>query len=125
MEADDWIVGVKTANGEDVIKGPGSFGGMSPSEIETVYFPVSLFWTDQADLLEADLLEVAREERSSGVEITYSAKLEDSTPNDDLWYVQLDLWEYPSNVVNHTELQHSENITPAMWDEEDLLDAIR
>lgn len=99
-------------------------GGPNPSLIDTIYLPVSFPWSEDPEILRLYPEAVAGQERSSGQETHYSARREDSGPNDVLWEVEVEIWEYPSNIFNTAALSVSDSISYAHWDAEDLLDAV-
>lgn len=124
VQPDDWQVGVILEDGQKVVIEPG--GGPAPSRIEKVYIPISFPWSEGPDLYYADIEAVADRERSSGQQTHYSARLEDHEPEpvDQSWYIEFEIWEYPQNVFNHATLSHSDNIKNAIWDPDDLKNAM-
>jgi hypothetical protein len=124
MQPDEWIVGVVLNDDSYDVLTHGSH--IAPSRIDEVVFPLSFPWRDDPVLLPAELREVAKDgSRNSGSERHYSAYREDIVPNSDqLWNVELELWEYPPNVFNMSRLQHTEQIRNGQWEREDLLEAI-
>lgn len=124
MRPNEWIVGVVLSDGSpDVLTHESQ---ITPSRVDEVVFPLSFPWRDEPALLSTTLREVAVDEsRNSGSERQYSARCEDTVPNSDqLWNVELELWEYPPNVFNMSRLQHTEQIRVGQWNRDDLLEAV-
>lgn len=124
MEPDEWIVGIIREDGScDTLT---HADGIPPSYIDTIVFPVSVPGINEALLFDRPIQKVDGRERSSGAETTYNARVEGDIPNSDqYWNMKIDLWEYPQGVFNYSELEHSENVTNAQWNPDDLVDAIQ
>jgi hypothetical protein len=125
MQPAEWIVGVTLNDGSyDVLTHDSR---INPARIDDVVFPLSLPWKNEPALYVASLQEVAVDgSRDSGPERHYSAYREETVPNSDqLWNIELELWEYPPNVFNTSRLQHTEQIRGSRWKRDDLLDAIK
>jgi hypothetical protein len=123
MEPDEWIVGIKRSDGQNItIK---SNDSVDPSSVVEVTFPLSFPWESDSVLLQAPMEQVEVRDRSMGPERHYSARLEDSVPNsNEFWSIELELWEYPPNSFNMSRLTHTDQIRNAVWDREDLLNAM-
>lgn len=124
MSSNDWIVGI--------IRNDGSYdtltqgGNISPTVIDEIVFPLSLPWVDEPALYKSSLEKVASDQRNMGSEITHSARVEDTVPNSNqIWEIEIDIWEYPSGAFNSSELRHSDQIRNAQWEPSDLIDAMR
>lgn len=124
MSGNNWIVGVKRSDGSyDTLTQAGS---ISPTEIDEIIFPLSLPWKDEPVLYGRVLEKVASHERNMGAETTHSARVEGTVPNSDqIWQIELDIWEYPPGAYNDSELRCSDQIRNAQWDPNDLIDAMR
>ncbi|WP_143025229.1 hypothetical protein [Haloplanus vescus] len=124
MEPDDWVIGVIRSDDEYSVLTQS--GHVDPSSISEVVFPLSFPWDDEPQLIPVPLEVVEVNERNMGPERHYSARAEGTVPNsNDFWEIEIELWEYPSNTFNMSSLTHTDNIRSALWDEDDLLNAIR
>lgn len=120
---DSWKVGLVKEGGQVEILTESS--STNPSAVEEVIFPLSIPWVDGAPLYNVGSRAVSSEERGSGKAVCHSARMEDRVPNsDDSWAVELELWEYPTNVFNMSRLTRTEHIRVANWDTSDLRNAI-
>jgi hypothetical protein len=119
---DDWYVAVKMEDGQyDTLS---EHRGPAPSDIDTIYIPVSFPWSNSPEILQAYPEMVAGRERSSGQESHYSARTEGVSPNDVRWEVEVEIWEYPTKVFNTAQISITDTISYAHWDKSDLLDAV-
>lgn len=125
VSPDTWNVGAVMEDGRKRILSNGA--GPNPSRIRSIIFPISFPWSNGPELREADYNKVIGKGDGADDQVLYSARLEDRVPNSDsdLWEIELEVWEHPPNMFNYSELTHSDNISYAHWDEEDLLDAIK
>lgn len=124
MEPDDWMVGLITDDGRHTVFTGG--GGVNPSQIADVVFPVSLPWENEPQLYRVGLQQVEVQQRNQGPERHYSARLEDTVPNSDqIWEMELELWEYPPGAFNSSSLHHTDQVRNAIWDPDDLRNAMR
>lgn len=123
MEPDEWIVGIERSDGQyTTVKNNDS---IDPSTVVEVTFPLSLPWESDSVLLQAPMEQVEVRDRNMGPERHYSARIEDSVPNSNqIWWIEIELWEYPSNSFNMSRLTHTDQIRNAVWDRDDLLNAI-
>lgn len=125
MTPDSWIVGVEFEDGHCGTLQGGSGSGMNPSRISSIHIPISFPWKDQPQIREAGLQAVAGHEEDMGTETQYSARLEDTVPNSEqIWEIEVELWEYPPGALDHAELTHSDQIRNAEYDPDDLLSLI-
>lgn len=123
MSPDSWIVGViledgsyETLTNSETIK---------PTHIEEIVFPLSLPWIDEPVLYRRHLEKVASTSRNQGPQTTHSARVEGVVPNSNqIWEIEIDIWEYPRGAFNDSELRHSDQVRNAQWDSEDLIDAM-
>lgn len=124
MTPSNWIVGLLLSDGTyDTLDQSES---IPPNHIEEVIFPLSLPWIDEPTLYRRSLTDVASDSREQGPETTHSARVEGAVPNtNQVWEVQLDIWEYPRGVFNDSKLRHSEQVRNARWNPVDLIDAMR
>ncbi|USZ68869.1 hypothetical protein NGM10_03820 [Halorussus salilacus] len=124
MSSNNWIVGAILEDGSyDTLT---QAGGINPAIIDEIVFPLSLPWNDDPVLYGSSLKKVATDERKMGTEITHSARVEDTVPNSDqIWQIEIDIWEYPSDAFNTSELRRSNQIRNAQWDPDDLIDAMK
>lgn len=123
VQPEEWIVGLRLSDGTDTVFSGDA--GVDPSTIEEVVFPLSIPWLDGPQLYSRVLREVATEERDMGPEIQYSARIEDTVPNsDEIWEVELEIWEYPRGALNMARMEHTDHVTSAIWDSDDLLNAM-
>lgn len=123
MEPDEWIVGIKCDGESDrTLKNEDS---IDPSIITEIIFPLSLPWESDSVLYSASIEEVEVRDRNMGRERHYSARLEGGVPNSNqFWEIELELWEYPPGAFNMSRLTHTDQIRNAVWDRDDLLNAI-
>lgn len=107
---DDWRVGITLETGDT--RAHGSGGGPNPSAIETVHIPIFFPWSNELQIRPAELRHVASQERGSGEEKHYSARVEDIEPDpvDETWEIEFEIWEYPPNTYNTSMLRHTDNI---------------
>lgn len=123
MEPEEWTVGIKTEEGSFSVLTSSSHE--NPSDIVEIFFPISAPWSEEPLIYEAPLEQVEVNERSMGPERHYAARVEDTVPNSDqLWHIELGLWEYPENTFNMSTLEHTNQIRNATWEAEDLINAI-
>lgn len=124
MNPEKWKVGIVLEDGSCEILTEST--STTPSGVQEVFFPLSLPWIDEPVLYDVPLQQVEVRERNMGPEKHYSAKVEDTVPNsDDIWEVELELWEYPPGSFNTSELTHTDHVRVGEWSDEDLLDAVR
>lgn len=118
--ADDWILGIRRNDGTiDITYG----GAIDADSVSKIMFPVSRPWSDRADVYPAPLEFVQSTERSMGSEDHYVARVEDSGPSSGQgWEMEFRYVEYMDPVVS--EVTHTDNVTAAVWDADDLMDAI-
>lgn len=118
---DHWHVGVEYDDGSYGVVSNSS--KIDPDAIDRVVFPVSRPWADQADLYPASFQLVDSHERNMGSEDYYWAQVEDGGPNSNQhWEMSLEYVEYADPLV--LRLNHSDNVSYAEWNIDDLLDAM-
>lgn len=123
VSPDEWMVGIIKSNGAKEILTHSS--QVTPSRIEEVVFPLSMPWENEPKLYPSPLQQVEVQERNMGPERHYSARLEDSVPNSNqIWEIELELWEYPEGVFNTSDLHHTDQIRNAIWEKDDLLSVL-
>jgi hypothetical protein len=117
---DDWILGIRYNDGTvDVTRG----GGIDADSVSEIVFPVSRPWSDRADTYPAPLKFVQSDERNMGSEDHYVARVEDSGPSSGQdWEMEFRYVEYMDPIAS--EVTHTDNVTAAVWDADDLMDAI-
>lgn len=124
MPVSDWIVGVKRSDGSYSTLTQAD--GINPAEVDEIVFPLSLPWENEPVLYSRVLEKVASRERDMGAEVTHNARVEDSVPNSNqIWYIEIDIWEYPAGVFNTSELRRSDQIRNAHWNPSDLINAMK
>lgn len=120
-----WHVGAIYSDGSHgIVSGAEGGGGtgIGAESIDQIIFPVSRPWSDRADLYPAPLRLTESHERNMGSEDHYRAHVEDSGPDDQHWNMTLEYVEYENPLV--LRLTHSDNVTYADWDPDDLRDAM-
>lgn len=124
MSPNDWIVGVILEDGSyDTLT---KSSGINPALIEEIVFPLSLPWIDDSVFYRRHLEQVASNSRSQGPETTHSARVEGGVPNSNqVWEIEIDIWEYPRGAFNSSELRHTNQVRNARWDSDDLIDAMK
>lgn len=122
IQPDDWIVGIRRKNG--VYGTITSQSHVDPSDISDVYFPLQFPWEEEPMIFESLLEAVESHERSMGAEVCHRAWAEDISPDDKIWEVSLELWEYPPGAFNMSMLEHSEQVEIAEMSSEQLLNRI-
>jgi len=116
----DVTIGLIVEEGDYITFSSGS--ATHPDKIEWVVVPVSVPWKNDVQLLETDFVQAGAENGGDmGERRYYQARFEDQLTNsDDYWWVEVNFDEYPRGGLEIIDIEHSNHISYADFDPEDL-----